>query len=75
MSKELIAVEIVKLYLLYLLRYDIKCDENPGENVKRHFLKKISVIFSTFFLLNLSQSNPIQGFYKKKAKKVHNIYL
>ncbi len=31
--------------------------------------KNLKVIFSTFFLLKLSQSNPILGFYNKKAKK------
>jgi hypothetical protein len=37
--------------------------------------KNLKVIFSTFFLLKLSQSNPILGFYnKKKLKNVHCIY-
>jgi hypothetical protein len=38
MSQEIIAVEIVK-YLLYLLRYDIKCDENP-EKSENELLEK-----------------------------------
>jgi hypothetical protein len=36
--------------------------------------KNFKVIFSTFFLLKLSQSNPILGFYKK-SQKMFTTYL
>jgi hypothetical protein len=52
------------------LRYDIKCDENPEKKRENALLEKISKsYFQSFFLLKLSQSNPILGFYNKKAKK------
>ncbi len=35
--------------------------------------KNFKVIFSTFFLLRLSLSDPLFGFYSKKPKNVHYI--
>ncbi len=57
-------------YLLYLLRYEIKCDENPENKRENALFEKISKsYFQPFLLLKLSQSNPILSFYNKKAKK------
>ncbi len=46
-------------YILYLLRYDIKCDENPEKNVKMHCQKKISKsYFQPFFCLSCHKVTP-----------------
>ncbi len=58
-------------FILYLLRYDIKCDENPEKTWKCTVRKKCqSHIFNPFFCLSCHKVTPYYiGFLKKKIKK------
>jgi hypothetical protein len=62
MSQGLITVEIIQISLC-LLRYDKKCDENIEKLENALLENNFKVACSTCFLLKLSDSNPLQGFY------------
>jgi hypothetical protein len=62
-------------YLLYLLRYDKKCDENLTKHENALLETNSKVVFSTFFLLKLSESNPLKGLSRKKATNVLYVFF
>jgi hypothetical protein len=44
--------------ILYLLRYDIKCEKYLGKNLKMHCQERFEVIFSIFYFLGCNKITP-----------------
>jgi hypothetical protein len=61
-------------YLLYLLRYDKKCDENLKKVWKCSVRKKTKLYFQ-LFSSQIITKNPFKDFLSKKKQKIYSTYV